>query len=115
VRNGSNKSASRDAASNLAGQSREATGTGQRSRKTKSKGETSMAPLVMEAGPSARATATKLQALRRAVVRALEQFTAAKICNAVPEHELRRAQRAIDRYRRLIHADNKPAAKEWRR
>jgi hypothetical protein len=74
-----------------------------------------MTTLVLEAAPFVRMAAIKLQALGCALLRALDEFAAAKMRNAVPEHELRRAQRAIARHRRLIHADHKLAAKEWRR
>ena len=42
-----------------------------------------------------------------AVLDALDAFAEAKMRNAVPERELRRAQRNINRYRRLMHADNR--------
>jgi hypothetical protein len=41
----------------------------------------------------------------------LDDFAAAKMRNAVPGQELRRAEREIDRYRRLVHATHAAAAK----
>jgi hypothetical protein len=64
-------------------------------------------------------TAQLLQAMQFAALKtafrrflgALDDFAAAKMRNAVPEQELRRAEREIDRYRRLMHATHAAAAK----
>jgi hypothetical protein len=70
-----------------------------------------MTVLILEAAPFARLAMIKLRALGRALLRALDAFAAAKMRNAVPEHKLRRAQREINRYRRLMHSDHAPAAR----
>jgi hypothetical protein len=61
--------------------------------------------------PFAAMVAPKLKAAYRRFLGALDDFAAAKMRNAVPEQELRRAEREIDRYRRLMHATHAAAAK----
>jgi len=51
--------------------------------------------------------ATKIEALYRRFLHALDDFAEAKMRQAVPEWQLRRAQREINRCRRLMHADHK--------
>jgi hypothetical protein len=50
--------------------------------------------------------ALKLQAACQRFLDALDAFAKAKMRNAVPEHELRRAQREISRFRRLMHTNH---------
>ena len=64
-----------------------------------------MTALALEAAPFIRMVAPKMQALYRAFLRALDDFTKSKMRNAVPEWELRRVQREVNRYRRLMHAN----------
>jgi hypothetical protein len=72
--------------------------------KNNNKGETSMTAQTLRATPSFGMAAPKLRAACRRFLDALDAFAQAKARRAVPEHELHRAQREIDRYRRLMHA-----------
>jgi len=58
--------------------------------------------------------APKLQAVYKRVLQALDAFAESRIRNAVPAWQLRRAQRELDRSRRLMRAKNKLPAKTVR-
>jgi len=62
---------------------------------------------ILRGAPVAGMVALKLQTVYQRFLDALDAFAEAKMRNAVPERELRRAQRNINRYRRLMHADNR--------
>jgi hypothetical protein len=64
-----------------------------------------MTTRTLRATPLAEMVALKLQTAYRRFVDAFDAFAEAKMRNAVPERELRRAQREINRYRRLMHAN----------
>jgi hypothetical protein len=82
------------------------------SRKSnKNKGETSMTALILQAKPFVEMVTPKLQIAYLRCLRALDDFAEARMRNAVPERQLRKADRAINRYRRLMHADHKSPAK----
>jgi hypothetical protein len=66
-----------------------------------------MTAQLLQAMPFAVMAAPKIRAAYRRFLGALDDFAAAKMRNAVPERELRRAQREINRYRRLMHPDRK--------
>ena len=65
-----------------------------------------MTAQTLRATPSFGMAAPKLRAAFQRFLDALDAFAQAKARRAVPEHELRRAQREIDRYRRLMHANS---------
>jgi hypothetical protein len=66
-----------------------------------------MTTRILRGAPVAAMVALKLQTVYQRFLDALDAFAEAKMRNAVPERELRRAQRNINRYRRLMHADNR--------
>ena len=66
-----------------------------------------MTALILQATPFVEMVAAKLQSVYLRFLRALDAFAEAKMRNAVPEWELRRARHEINRYRRLMHADHK--------
>ena len=68
-----------------------------------------MTALILGATPLLEAVVSKMHALGLGLVRALDAFAQARVRNAVPEWQLRKAQREIDRYRQLMHADRKVA------
>ena len=65
-----------------------------------------MTAQILHATPFAEMVARKLQAACQRFSDALDAFAKAKMRNAVPEHELRRAQCEINRYRRLMHTNH---------
>jgi hypothetical protein len=65
-----------------------------------------MTTRILRATPVAAMVALKLQTVYQRFLDALDAFAEAKMRNAVPERELRRAQREINRCRRLMHADH---------
>jgi hypothetical protein len=65
-----------------------------------------MTALILQARSLAEMVAPKLQAIYQLFLHALDSFAEAKMRNAVPEWRLRKAQRDINRYRRLMHADH---------
>jgi hypothetical protein len=66
-----------------------------------------MSARILRSMPYTGMVAPKLETVYRWFLDALDAFAAAKMRKAVPEHELRRAQREINRYRRLLHAHQK--------
>jgi hypothetical protein len=67
-------------------------------------GETSMSAVTFDPTPRIAAAASKLQSLFGTVRDAVDTFASYRIQHAVPEAELRRAEREINRYRRLMRA-----------
>jgi hypothetical protein len=73
-----------------------------------------MTHLILQATPFVEMVATKLQAVHLRLLRALDAFAEAKMRNAIPEWQLRKAQREVSRYRRLMHTNRKPAVRAGR-
>ena len=73
-----------------------------------------MTALILQATPFVEMVAPKLQADYKRVLQALDAFAESRIRNAVPAWQLRRAQRELDRSRRLMRAKNKLPAKTVR-
>jgi hypothetical protein len=79
----------------------------ERSRKTKkSEGATSMTALTFNTMHSKTVRAT-LRNMRGALREAIDAFVVYRVQRAVPEHELRRAEREINKCRRLMNAGHK--------
>lgn len=59
----------------------------------------------------------KLRSLLTTIANALDAYAAHRMQHAVPDHELRRAERTIGRYRRLMEksASARPARRATRR
>ena len=70
-----------------------------------------MTALILQAKPFVEMVAPKLQTVYLRFLHALDDFAEARMRNAVPERQFRRADREINRYRRLMHADRKSPAK----
>jgi hypothetical protein len=70
-----------------------------------------MSAQTLRAAPFFGQAAPRLCAACQRFLRAIDAFAQEKARRAVPEHELRRAQREIDRFCRLMHAHNRRAAK----
>ena len=70
-----------------------------------------MTALIMQAKPFVEMIMPKLQTAYVRFLRALDDFAEARMRNAVPERQFRRADREINRYRRLMHAGHKSPAK----
>ena len=73
-----------------------------------------MTALVLQATPFVEMVAPRLQAVYMRFLHAFDAFAEAKMRNAVPEWQLRRAQRQLDRHRRLMRAKNKLSVKTVR-
>ena len=73
-----------------------------------------MTALILQAKPFVEMVAPKLQTVYLRFLHALDDFAEARMRNAVPERQQRKADREIDRYRRLMHADHKSPAKTQR-
>lgn len=73
-----------------------------------------MTALILQATPFVEMVAAKLQSAYLRFLHALDAFAEARMRNAVPERELRRARREINRYHRLMHADHKVPVKTAR-
>ena len=61
-----------------------------------------MTTLILQAAPFAEMVTAKLQSLYRQFLQALDDFAEARMRKAVPEWQLRKARREINRYRRLM-------------
>jgi hypothetical protein len=66
-----------------------------------------MTALILHAAPFVKMVAPKLQAVYLRFLNALDAFAEARMRNAVPEWQLRKAERETSRYRRLMHANHK--------
>ena len=64
-----------------------------------------MTALILRATPLAEIVVSKLQALGRRVLRALDAFGQARARNAVPEWQLRKVRRDMKRCRQLMLAE----------
>ena len=73
-----------------------------------------MTTLTLRAIPSVEMVASKFQAAHMRVVHAFDPFAKARMHDAVPQWQLRRAQRELDRCRRLMRAKNKLPVKAVR-
>jgi hypothetical protein len=62
-----------------------------------------MTALILQATPFVEVVAQKLQTVYLRVLHALDAFAEARMRNAVPEWKQRKAQREINRFRRLMH------------
>jgi hypothetical protein len=82
-------------------------GLRKRSGKTNNKGETSMTDLILQAVPLIEMAAPKFEAAGLQLRHALDAFVAARIRNALPGLQLRKARRDLNRYRRLMRPDHK--------
>ena len=73
-----------------------------------------MTALILQVSPFVEMVAPQLQAVYMRFLHAFDAFAEAKMRNAVPEWQLRRAQRELDRHRRLMRAKNKSPVKAVR-
>jgi hypothetical protein len=73
-----------------------------------------MTALILQATPFVEMVASQLQAVHKRVLQALDAFAESRMRNAVPAWQLRRAQRELDRCRRLMRARNKLPVKAVR-
>lgn len=73
-----------------------------------------MTALILQATPFIEMAAPRLKAVNKRVLQALNAFAECRMRNAVPAWQLRRAQRELDRCRRLMRARNKLPAKTVR-
>ena len=70
-----------------------------------------MTALILQTTPFVEIVAAKLQSLYQRFLNTLDDFAEAKMRKAVPEWQLRKAQREINRYRRLMHTDHRRQVK----
>jgi hypothetical protein len=63
-----------------------------------------MTALVLSTAPFIAMVTPKVRILHRRIKKALDAFVEARVRNAVPEWQLRRAQREVDRCRRMMRA-----------
>ena len=73
-----------------------------------------MTALILQVTPFVEMVAPQLQAVYMRFLHAFDAFAEARMRNAVPEWQLRRAQRELDRHRRLMPAKNKLSVKTVR-
>ena len=73
-----------------------------------------MTALILQVTPFVEMVTPKLQAVYMRFLHAFDAFAEARMRNAVPEWQLRRAQRELDRCRRLMRAKNKSPVKAVR-
>ena len=73
-----------------------------------------MTAMFLQAAPFVETMAPKLQSVYVRFLHALDAFAAARMRKAVPERQLRKARREIDRYRRLMHPRANPAVNRTR-
>lgn len=66
-----------------------------------------MTALILQTVPFIEMMKPKAQAFYHTFLHALDAYAEAKMRKAVPVRKLRRAQRRIDRYRRLMHVEHK--------
>jgi hypothetical protein len=66
-----------------------------------------MTALILQATPFVEMVTPKLQALYMRYLHAFDAFAEARMRNAAPAWQLRRAQRELDRCRRLMRAKNR--------
>jgi hypothetical protein len=73
-----------------------------------------MTALNLQVTPLVEMVAPRLQAAYMRFLHAFDSFAETRMRNAVPEWQLRRAQRELDRCRRLMRAKNKRPVKTVR-
>jgi hypothetical protein len=73
-----------------------------------------MTTLTLRAIPPVEMIASKFQAAHMRAVHAFDTFAKARMHDAVPQWQLRRAQHELDRCRRLMRAKNKLPVKAVR-
>lgn len=73
-----------------------------------------MTALILQTTPFVELVAMKFRAVYARFLQALDTFAEAKMRSAVPQWQLRKAQRDISRCRRLMHADHKSPVKPVR-
>ena len=73
-----------------------------------------MTALILQVTPFVEMVTPQLQAVYKRVLHALDALAESRMRNAVPVWQLRRAQRELDRCRRLMHAKNKLPVKTVR-
>jgi hypothetical protein len=71
-----------------------------------------MTALILQVTPFAEVFAPALKRAYARVLHALDAFVENRMRHAVPEHELRRAEREIARYHRLMNCDHRSPAKK---
>jgi hypothetical protein len=71
-----------------------------------------MTALMLGAKPLFEMAAPKFHAVYRTLLRGLDAFAEARMRNAVPVRQLSKAQRDINRLRRLMHAGRQTSTKE---
>jgi hypothetical protein len=73
-----------------------------------------MTALILQATPLVQTVAPTVRTIYRRFLHALDAFAEAKMRNAVPEEKLRKAQRQINHYRRLMHKSPANTARSGR-
>ena len=73
-----------------------------------------MTALILQVTPFVETVAPQLQAAYMRFLHAFDSFAEARMRNAVPDWQLRRAQRELDHCRRLMRAKNKLPVKTVR-
>ena len=73
-----------------------------------------MTALILQVTPFVEIVTPRLQAVYMRFLRVFDAFAEARMRNAVPAWQLRRAQRELDRCRRLMRARNKSPVKAVR-
>jgi hypothetical protein len=76
--------------------------------------ENTMTALTPQVIPSVEMVASQFQATHMRTAHAFDAFAKARMHDAVPQWQLRRAQRELDRCRRLMRAKNKLSLKAVR-
>ena len=70
-----------------------------------------MTTMFLQAAPFVETIALNLQSAYERFLHTIDAFAAARMRKAVPERQLRKAGREIDRYRRIMHDRMNPAVK----
>jgi hypothetical protein len=73
-----------------------------------------MTTMTLNTAPRTAAITSRLHGFLGALGEAIDAFAAYRMQHAVPESEMRRAEREIARYRHAMHADRAAAAKPAR-
>jgi hypothetical protein len=73
-----------------------------------------MTALILQAIPSVEMIVSQFQAAHMRIVHAFDTFAKTRMHDAVPQWQLRRAQRELDRCRRLMRAKSKLPVKAVR-
>jgi hypothetical protein len=73
-----------------------------------------MTALTLRVIPSVEMVASQFQATHMRIVHAFDTFAKAGMHDAVPQWQLRRAQRELDHHRRLMRTKNKSSVKAVR-